>query len=197
MFATFVRDAHARQASLSLVLPLNRRLRNFLTSRTSELSVTSRAILCAKISRRVRLPFQARQLLLPVPKLRAAASGIDRRGNCVFYFACERAILTFSGIQSVLWQFKSLEDEPTSFLDPNTLEADGTAALSTYGFSDDGKLFAYGISRSGSDWISVHVKETTPGGKTYDDIIEWCKFTGLSWTHDNKGFFYNVGCPDG
>lgn len=28
-------------------------------------------------------------------------------------------------------------------------------------------------------------------GKELDDEIKWCKFTGVTWTHDNKGFFYS------
>ncbi|KAI0786495.1 prolyl oligopeptidase [Abortiporus biennis] len=88
------------------------------------------------------------------------------------------------------------------FFDPNLLSSDGTAALSTTAFSKDGKYFAYGISRSGSDFFTVYVRPTSAPlapseGKSvsHDDgrlpeEIRFVKFSSISWTHDAKGFFY-------
>ena len=28
-------------------------------------------------------------------------------------------------------------------------------------------------------------------GEDLDDELKWVKFSCLSWTHDNRGFFYN------
>ncbi|KAK9768596.1 hypothetical protein K7432_000658 [Basidiobolus ranarum] len=109
-----------------------------------------------------------------------------KRGDYYYYFYN-------SGLQpqSILYQQKSLNAEPTVFLDPNTLEADGTASLNTYGFSDSGKLFGYGISKSGSDWVTIHVKYTDASGQDLEDQIRWAKFTKITWAHDDSGFFYN------
>ncbi|ORX94708.1 hypothetical protein K493DRAFT_337689 [Basidiobolus meristosporus CBS 931.73] len=109
-----------------------------------------------------------------------------RRGEYYYYFYN-------SGLQpqSILYQQKSLTAEPTVFLDPNTLEADGTASLNTYGFSESGKLFGYGISKSGSDWITIHVKYTDASGQELEDEVRWAKFTRITWAHDDSGFFYN------
>lgn len=56
---------------------------------------------------------------------------------------------------------ESITSEPKVFLDPNALSEDGTIALSTSSFSEDGETYAYGLSKSGSDWISIHFKKVT------------------------------------
>jgi len=92
--------------------------------------------------------------------------------------------------QSVLLVAESLSAEPRVLLDPNTLSADGTVALSGHAISDDGKLMAYGTAASGSDWNEWHVRDVD-SGKDLPDVIHWVKFSGASWTKDEKGFFYS------
>jgi prolyl oligopeptidase len=47
-------------------------------------------------------------------------------------------------------------------------------------------------SQSGSDWVKIHVKSTVDGATPdlEDKPLEWAKFTSISWTHDDKGYFY-------
>jgi prolyl oligopeptidase len=92
--------------------------------------------------------------------------------------------------QSVLLVAESLSAEPRVLLDPNTLSADGTVALSGRAISDDGKLMAYGTAASGSDWNEWHVRDVD-SGKDLPDVLHWVKFSGASWTKDDKGFFYS------
>ena len=92
--------------------------------------------------------------------------------------------------QSVLLVADSLHAEPRVLLDPNLLSTDGTVALSATAISDDGKLMAYGIATSGSDWNEWHVRDVDTG-KDLPDDLKWVKFSGASWTKDNKGFFYS------
>ncbi len=75
-------------------------------------------------------------------------------------------------------------------LDPNTLSADGTVALSGTAVSDDGELLAYSLSSSGSDWQEWHVREVATG-KDLPELIQWSKFSGASFSKDGKGFFYS------
>ena len=74
-------------------------------------------------------------------------------------------------------------------LDPNTLSTDGTVALSATEPSPDGHMLAYATSASGSDWEEIHVR-SVDNGRDMSDDLKWVKFSGISWTKDNKGFFY-------
>ena len=97
-----------------------------------------------------------------------------------------------NGLQNhyVLYTMKSLDDKPRVLLDPNKLSSDGTVSVSGQSLSEDGSLLAYAISESGSDWKTWHVRNVETG-KDLDDEVEWSKFSGASWTHDNSGFFYS------
>lgn len=92
--------------------------------------------------------------------------------------------------QNVLYVTDTLEGAPRVLLDPNTLSKDGTVALSGLAISHDGKLMAYSLSSSGSDWQEWKVRDIA-SGKDLDDHVKWSKFSGAAWTPDNKGFFYS------
>ncbi|HEX8129242.1 MAG TPA: prolyl oligopeptidase family serine peptidase [Pyrinomonadaceae bacterium] len=108
-----------------------------------------------------------------------------REGNRYFYTKND-------GLQnqSVLYTVASLSDEPRVLLDPNKLSADGTVALAGTAISRDGKLMAYGLAASGSDWSEWRVRNIETG-QDLTDHIKWVKFSGASWTTDGKGFFYS------
>jgi prolyl oligopeptidase len=91
--------------------------------------------------------------------------------------------------QSVIYTLKNLNDEPTVLLDPNQLASDGTVAVTSTAVSDDGRLLAYGIAASGSDWNEIRVRDIE-ANKDLPDVVKWVKFSGPSWTKDSKGFFY-------
>ena len=92
--------------------------------------------------------------------------------------------------QSVLYSVTSLDGQPQLLLDPNTLSTDGTVALSGMQISNGGKLLAYSLSASGSDWQEWKVRDVETGQDLSDDL-KWVKFSGVSWTRDNSGFFYS------
>ena len=93
--------------------------------------------------------------------------------------------------QSQIYVMDKIDGEPRLLLDPNTLIADGTAALSDMSVSPDGKKMAYSISVAGSDWQQWQVRDVDTG-KDLDDKILWSKFSGASWAADNKGFYYSA-----
>ncbi len=98
----------------------------------------------------------------------------------------------YQGLQNqpVLYVQSGLEGEPRPLLDPNRISEDGTVALITQSYTEDGSLLAYGLSTSGSDWQEVRVREVA-NGEDYPDVIRWTKFANLAWAADRSGFFYN------
>ena len=92
--------------------------------------------------------------------------------------------------QSVLYVQDGTNVPARVLLDPNVLSADGTVALSGQAPSNDGHYLAYGLSTSGSDWQELHVRDVD-NARDLPDTVKWVKFSGISWTHDNKGFFYS------
>lgn len=92
--------------------------------------------------------------------------------------------------QSVVYVQASPTAKPRMLLDPNKLSPDGSIALKGGAPSPDGKYYAYALSNGGSDWESIHMMDVA-SGKQHSDVIRWVKFSGISWTHDDKGFFYS------
>ncbi|XP_033831350.1 prolyl endopeptidase-like [Periophthalmus magnuspinnatus] len=132
---------------------------------------------------RVRKKFQERLTeLYDYPKY----STPFRRGDRYFYFHNK-------GLQnqSVLYVQDSLDAPASVFFDPNALSEDGTVALKMGRLSEDCKLFAYGLSSSGSDWVTVHFMRAEGELDKLPDVLERVKFSCLAWTHDGKGVFYN------
>ncbi len=92
--------------------------------------------------------------------------------------------------QSPLFVQEGLTGTPRLLIDPNTLSADGTVALTVTSPSPDGRWLGYGLARAGSDWNEFHFRDIATG-QDAAEVIQWVKFSGLSWTHDAKGFFYS------
>ncbi len=97
-----------------------------------------------------------------------------------------------SGIQnqSVLYVQRGPGGKPRLLLDPNSFSHHGGTALAAYAPSPDGKYVAYALAKGGSDWQTVYVLNVVTD-KTLPHPVRWVKFSDLSWTHDNKGFFYS------
>ena len=89
--------------------------------------------------------------------------------------------------QNVLY-VKDADGVERVLIDPNTLSADGTVALSRTSVSNNGVYMAYMIASAGSDWNTIHVLDVATGQKL-DDELCWIKFSGISWYKD--GFFYS------
>ena len=95
--------------------------------------------------------------------------------------------------QSVMYRQQGLAGKPQEFLNPNTLNKEGIAALGGTSFSKTGKYFTYTIAIAGSDWKEGFVMETATK-KILTDKIQWTKFGGFNWKGD-EGFFYSGYAP--
>ncbi len=89
--------------------------------------------------------------------------------------------------QNVLYVQDNLNSEPRMVLDPNTFSADGTTSLQELDISKDGNFLAYSISKGGSDWRTIFVKDLR-SNQMLPDQLEWAKFTNIAWQGD--GFYY-------
>lgn len=92
--------------------------------------------------------------------------------------------------QSVLFTADSPDAEPRMLLDPNSLSEDGTTSLTVTVPSRDARFLVYGLSKSGSDWQELRVKDIA-SGRDEPDVLQWIKFSGASWAPDGSGFYYS------
>lgn len=132
-----------------------------------------------------RIPFREalKNRLTELTNYPKYSSPMKKKG--VYYFFMNNGLQN----QSVLYRQTSLTAQPELLLDPNTLSADGTVALSSMGISNNGKYLAYSVARAGSDWNEIYVMDLA-SKKLLDDHIQWVKFSGISWQGD--GFYYSA-----
>lgn len=105
-------------------------------------------------------------------------------GSRLFYFE-NSGLLN----QSILY-VRDGNRPPRVLIDPNGLSPDGTVALSITSESPNGRYMAYGVSVRGSDWRELRVRDVETG-RDLRDTVKFVKFSDISWTRDNRGFFYS------
>ncbi|MEY3659087.1 MAG: hypothetical protein RL425_1848, partial [Pseudomonadota bacterium] len=92
--------------------------------------------------------------------------------------------------QSVLMVQDGLTGTPRVLIDPNGWAKDGATALAEWHPSGDGRYLVYTVQDGGTDWRIVRVIDVETGAQLGDEL-RWVKFSNISWTKDNKGFFYS------
>jgi prolyl oligopeptidase len=93
--------------------------------------------------------------------------------------------------QSVLYVTNSLDAQPVVALDPNSLSKDGSHIVVDYVASHDGRLLAYGVSVSGSDWTDWHVRDVS-SEQDLPDVIRFTKYYAPIFSHDDQGLYYSA-----
>ena len=79
--------------------------------------------------------------------------------------------------------------ESKVLIDPNTLSADGTTAVTAIAPSPDGQLVAYALSEHGSDRQVIRIRRVEDG-RDLEDRLEWVKFASIAWTREGSAFYY-------
>jgi prolyl oligopeptidase len=91
--------------------------------------------------------------------------------------------------QAILYVRDGLHGQDRVLVDPNLLAKDGTIALDWWYPSRDGKLIAYGLSQSGNEQSTLHVRDVATG-KDLPDVIDRTRACSLAWRPESKGFYY-------
>jgi prolyl oligopeptidase len=113
-----------------------------------------------------------------------AKFGMPQRRGEVYFFSKNDGLQN----QSVYYIQRGLTGTPEVFIDPNQWSEDGTVRLTAFAPSRDGKLVAYGVSRSGSDWQEYRVMDVATKKPTADRV-EWVKVSSIAWR--GTGFYYS------
>jgi len=97
---------------------------------------------------------------------------------------------------------KGLENQPALYvregafgqarllIDPNAWTDDNADAIGEWSVSDDGRHVAFSVQKGGTDWRTIRLLDVGSGNQL-QDVVEWARFTHISWAPDNSGFFYS------
>ena len=138
----------------------------------------------------------ARAELAKLPKRDAIAARLKE----VFYYDAISAPSHYNGRYFYTRKFANKEKtivfwkqgdngEEKVLLDPNTMSTDGTTGLGGWWPSYDGKYVVYAVKENNADESTHYVLEVATGKKLADKI-EGTKYSGASWSPDNKGYYY-------
>jgi prolyl oligopeptidase len=92
--------------------------------------------------------------------------------------------------QSPLFVREGLSGERRLLIDPNAFSKDAATALAEWMPSPSGRLLLYAQQDGGTDWRTLRLIDVD-SGKPLDDVVNWVRFSDLSWDADGQGFFYS------
>lgn len=86
-----------------------------------------------------------------------------------------------------------MNDEPRVLLDPNELGEDSNVSLHLCAVSNDAQYLAYGLSTSGSDWITIKVMYVADK-TSLPDTLKWVSnqyiyLVTYTWFATKNSFF--------
>ncbi|MHA2304338.1 MAG: prolyl oligopeptidase family serine peptidase [Candidatus Hodarchaeales archaeon] len=96
--------------------------------------------------------------------------------------------------QQPILYFRSKKDPASDIeiINVNKLDPTGLTSIDYWQPSPDGKFLAYGISKDGSEWATLHIMKFEEDGtqKILDEKIERTRFSFVKWDKDASGFYY-------
>ena len=109
------------------------------------------------------------------------------------YMVNDKLFYTYNdGLQNqyVLYMADGQNGKPEVLIDPNTLSDDGTVSMASTELSPKASYLAYMLSDGGTDWKTIHIRETS-NKSDLTDVIKGVKFSNVAWLPDESGFFYS------
>ncbi|MFZ3217108.1 MAG: prolyl oligopeptidase family serine peptidase [Candidatus Acidiferrales bacterium] len=97
----------------------------------------------------------------------------------------------------VLYMRRGAKGAEEVLVDPATMSADHTTSVHFTGFSDDGKLAAYGVRKGGEDEVSLHFMDTDTRKELADVLPRARYISGPQFTKDKSGFYYSKLVDEG
>jgi prolyl oligopeptidase len=91
--------------------------------------------------------------------------------------------------QPVVFVREGLEGKDRALLDPTTFSSDNTTALDWWFVSNDGRRVVYGVSSSGDEQSTLHVREVETG-KDLSEAIPRTRASHVAWYPDGNRFVY-------
>lgn len=92
--------------------------------------------------------------------------------------------------QDSIWMTSDVTQRGELLLDAQELSDDGTASVSSYFLSPDGKQLAYSVSDGGTDWRIWRLRDVETRRDAGDEL-RGIKFSPVSWQRDGSGLFYS------
>jgi prolyl oligopeptidase len=125
-----------------------------------------------------------RRRLTELMRIDRTGAPTDERNGAYFFFK-QRADQELS----VLYRRRGPRGEDELLIDPHPLSPDQTTSIGLMSVSRDGSLLAYTIRRGGEDEIEVRLMDVETR-QDLPDRLPRALYSGLSFTHDNRGFYY-------
>jgi len=91
----------------------------------------------------------------------------------------------------VLYMRRGTAGTEEALVDPASLSSDHTTSVNFEGYSEDGKLIAYGIRKGGEDEISIHLIDTETRKEVPDSLPRARYLSGAAFKSDKTGFYYS------
>ena len=116
--------------------------------------------------------------------MRVDEVGIPIERNGYYYFSRRNS----DEQRAVICRRRRIDGRDDALIDPGTMSADQTIGIEICALTSDGALLAYAVRRGGEDETEIRVMEVET--RRDIDTLPRGRYGGLSWKHDNSGFYY-------